>query len=62
MSQILMFVKAGVCRGQAVMENAVQVSGSVVYGVQPWVTNGQYVYIIVCHKFRRYRMHFWCVY
>lgn len=57
-----MFVKAGACRGQAVRENAAQVSGSVVYGVQPPITNGQYVYVIVCHKSRRYIMHFWCVY
>lgn len=61
MSQISMFVKAGVCCGQAVMENVVQVSGGVVDGVPFWKTNSQCVRIIVCHKFRRYIMHFWWV-
>lgn len=29
-----------------------QVSGRVIYGVSPCVTNGKGVYVIVCHKFR----------
>lgn len=28
------------------------ISGRVLSGVSPWVTNGQGVYVIVCHRFR----------
>lgn len=35
--------------GQTIMENGLQVSGRVVYGVSLWMTNGQGVYVIVRH-------------
>lgn len=38
-----------------------QVSGRVVYGVSLWVTNGQGVHIIVCHRFWRYNAVWVCV-